>query len=289
MMPFSSKMIILSSQKSLKKYTTILLIFIYCLIFPFKSEAQLERADFSNHNNNETLGKVAYSQPFMQAEKLFHSGKFLAAKPFYHTYLEKFKIGKRRSKAFFRLGLIDQNAKSYSTALRFYKMVLKEHPSNLLINDIKFNMAVCNFEIGKFGLAEKLFKAVIRKSLDKKRKWEALYFLSRLDGMRFGFDEGIQKLKKVYEQVDDREMSKQAFKLAEKMIDGELDERVLSSLLQKYETGFPADLLLLKKLSLHREQRDIRGYKSVVEKFLYKFPKHQKSEDFEKGIGGNTN
>jgi len=278
MMPFSSKMIILSSQKSLKKYTTILLIFIYCLIFPFKSEAQLGRSDFSNHNNNETLGKVAYSQPFMQAEKLFHSGKFLAAKPFYHTYLEKFKRGKRRSKAFFRLGLIDQNAKSYSTALRFYKMVLKDHPSNLLINDIKFNMAVCNFEIGKFGLAEKLFKAVIRKSLDKKRKWEALYFLSRLDGMRFGFDEGIQKLKKVYEQVDDREMSKQAFKLAEKMIDGELDERVLSSLLQKYETGFPADLLLLKKLSLHREQRDIRGYKSVVEKFLYKFPKHQKSE-----------
>ena len=218
MMPFSSKMIILSSQKSLKKYTTILLIFIYCLIFPFKSEAQLGRSDFSNHNNNETLGKVAYSQPFMQAEKLFHSGKFLAAKPFYHTYLEKFKRGKRRSKAFFRLGLIDQNAKSYSTALRFYKMVLKEHPSNLLINDIKFNMAVCNFEIGKFGIAEKLFKAVIRKSLDKKRKWEALYFLSRLDGMRFGFNEGIQKLKKVYEQVDDREMSKQAFKLAEKMI-----------------------------------------------------------------------
>ena len=278
MMPFSSKMIILSSQKSLKKYTTILLIFIYCLIFPFKSEAQLGRADFSNHNNNETLGKVAYSQPFMQAEKLFHSGKFLAAKPFYHTYLEKFKRGKRRSKAFFRLGLIDQNAKSFSTALRFYKMVLKEHPSNLLINDIKFNMAVCNFEIGKFGIAEKLFKTVIRKSLDKKKKWKALYFLSRLDGMRFGFDEGIEKLKKVYEQVDDREMSKQAFKLTEKMIDGELGERVLSSLLQKYETGFPADLLLLKKISLHREQRDIRGYKSVVEKFLYKFPKHQKSE-----------
>ena len=89
-MPFSSKMIIFSSQNCLKKYTTILLVFIYCLIFPFKSEAQLGRSDFSNHNNNETLGKLGYSQPFMQAEKLFHSGKFLAAKPFYHTYLEKF-------------------------------------------------------------------------------------------------------------------------------------------------------------------------------------------------------
>ena len=39
-------------------------------------------------------------------------------------------------------------------------------------------------------------------------------------------------------------------------------------LLQKYEKGFPADLLLLKKLSLYREKRDIRGYKFVLEKIL---------------------
>ena len=211
-------MIILSSQNIYKKHVTILFIFIYYLIYPFQSDAQLEHSDFFNQKQYETPGKEAYGKPFMEAENLFHSGKFLAAKPFYHTYLEKFKRGKRRSKAFFRLGLIDQNAKSYSTALRFYKMILKEHPSNLLINDIKFNMAVCNFEIGKFGLAEKLFKAVIRKSLDKKKKWKSLYFLSRLDGMRFGFDEAISKLKKVYEQVDDREMSKQAFKLTAEMI-----------------------------------------------------------------------
>ena len=270
-------MTILPSQKSLKKYTTILFIFIYCLIFSFKSEAQLEKSDFSKHNNA-TLGKVGYSQPFLQAENLFHSGKFMAAKPYYHTYLEKFKKGKRRSKAFFRLGLIDQNAKSFSTALRFYKMVLKEHPSNLLINDIKFNMAVCNFEIGKFGIAEKLFKIVIRKPLDKKKKWKALYFLSRLDGMSFGFDKAISKLKKIYTQVDDRELSKQAFQLTAEMIDDEIGEKVLSSLLQKYVEGFPADLLLLKKLSLHREKRDIKGYKSVLEKFLYQFPKHEEAE-----------
>ena len=81
----------------------------------------------------------------------------MAAKPFYHTYLEKFKKGKRRSKVFFRLGWIDQNAKSFSTALKFYKMLLNEQPNTLLINDIKFNMAICSFEIGKIDAAGKLF------------------------------------------------------------------------------------------------------------------------------------
>ena len=277
-------MTILSSQNSYKKHVTIIFIFIYYLIYPFQSDAQLEHSDFSNQKQYETLGKGSYGTSFMEAENLFHSGKFMAAKPFYHTYLEKFIKGKRRSKAFFRLGLIDQNAKSFSTALGFYQMLLNEDPKILLINDIKFNMAVCNFEIGKFDAAKELFITVIRKSLDKKRKWKSLYFLARLDGMRFGFDKAISKLKKVYSQVDDREMSKQAFKLTAEMIDGEIGERVLSSLLQKYGKGFPADLLLLKKLSLHREKRDIQEYKSTLERFLYEFPEHKQAETLKREL-----
>ena len=274
----------LSSQKCLKKHVTIIFIFIYYLIFPFQSEAQLEHSDFSNQKKHQNPGKEASRKPYIEAENLFHSGKFMAAKPFYHTYLEKFKKGKRRSKALFRLGWIDQNAKSFSTALKFYKMLLNEQPNTLLINEIKFNMAVCNFEIGKFDAAGKLFNTVIRQSLDKKKKWKSLYFLSRLDGMSFGFNKAISKLKKVYAQDDDREMSKQAFQLTAEMIDGEIGERVLSSLLQKYKKGFPADLLLLKKLSLHRGKRDIPGYKSVLEKFLYQFPEHEEAETLEREL-----
>jgi len=277
-------MTILPSQKHLKKYVTIIFIFIYYLICPFQSEAQLEHSDFSNQKEPQYPGKEVSRKPFIEAENLFYSGKFMAAKPFYHTYLEKFKKGKRRSKAFFRLGWIDQNAKSFSTALKFYQMLLNEKPKTLLSNDIKYNMAVCNFEIGNFDAAEQLFNTVIRKSLDKKKKWKSLYFLSRLDGMGFGFNKAISKLKMVYAQDDDREMSKQAFQLTAEMIDGEIGERVLSSLLQKYKKGFPADLLLLKKLSLHREKRDIQGYKSVLEQFLYQFPEHEEAEKLKKEL-----
>ena len=119
-------MTILPSQKHLKKYVTIIFIFIYYLICPFQSEAQLEHSDFSNQKEPQYPGKEVSRKPFIEAENLFYSGKFMAAKPFYHTYLEKFKKGKRRSKAFFRLGWIDQNAKSFSTALKFYQMLLNE-------------------------------------------------------------------------------------------------------------------------------------------------------------------
>ncbi len=96
-------MITLSSQKSLKKHITVIFIFIYILIYPFQSEAQSEYSDFSNQKIYKIPGKEVYAKPFIEAEKLFHPGEFMAAKPFYHTYLEKFKKGKRRSKAFFRL------------------------------------------------------------------------------------------------------------------------------------------------------------------------------------------
>ena len=78
--PFPSKMTILPSQNSLKKHVTIIFIFIYYLIFPFQSDAQLEHSDFFNQKQYGTPGKDVYGKPFMEAESLFHSGKFLAAK-----------------------------------------------------------------------------------------------------------------------------------------------------------------------------------------------------------------
>ena len=80
--PFPSKMTILPSQNSLKKHVTIIFIFIYYLIYPFQSDAQLEHSNFSSQKQYETLGKGAYGKSFMEAENLFHSGKFMAANLF---------------------------------------------------------------------------------------------------------------------------------------------------------------------------------------------------------------
>ena len=282
MIPLSPKNIIFPFSIRHEKIFTLSFVFLLLFISPIISEANSEKPDLSSQKSYEDSDKGSFGDSFMQAEHLFHSGEFMAAKAFYHDYLENNIRGERRPKAIFRLGLIDQNVKSFSTALRFYKMVLSSHPGSVLNYDIKFNMAVCNFEIGNLNAAEKLFNAVIRESPDKKKKWKALYFLSRLDELRLSYEDAIEKLKKKYVQVDDKEMSQQAFKLTEEMIAGKFSEVVLSSLLQKYRKGFPADLLLLKQLSLYREKGDVGGYKSVLEKFLSDFPEHTEAEVLQK-------
>ena len=256
-----------------------LLFFFMC---PLGSMAQSEKAVLLGEKSYENL--EVSSDPFLQAEHLFHSGELIAAKAFYHEYLDKNSRGQRRDNALFRLGLIDQKEKSFSTAIRFYKLVLGSHQNNLLTHDVKFNMGVCNYELGNLDTAEELFNAVLRQSPDKKKKWQAMYFLSQLDSRRLSFEEAIGKLRKIYGQVDDKELSQQALMLAEEMIDEKFSEIILSSLIQKYRNGFPVDLLFLKKLSLFREQGDVGRYESVLVEFLSIFPEHAKSEELKNDL-----
>jgi ABC-type branched-subunit amino acid transport system substrate-binding protein len=52
----------------------------------------------------------------------------------------------------------------------------------------------------------------------------------------------------------------------------------LISLIQKYRSGFPVDLLLLKKLSIYRDRGEIERYKATLKEFLSVFPEHPQSE-----------
>ena len=274
----------MAPSNNLRNYLARSLILFLCVVFPLNSEAQFENPSLSGHDNYKKNEVINYGEPFIQGEHLFHAGDFFAAKPFFHQYLEENERGDRRFKAFFRLGLIDQNAKSYFTALRFYKIVLESSPDYLIVNKIKFNMAVCNFEIGNFEIAEELFESVFRKSIDKKEKWKALYYLSRLDEMKLRFDVAIGKLKEIYSQIDDKYISQKAYELVKKMINVSLNDKSISLLLQKHKKGFPADLLLFKKLSLLRESGDFKEYKTVLEKFVHEFPEHQETELLKKDL-----
>ena len=252
---------------------------LFFFISPLYSEAQSRNFNLPSKNTGKDNHQDDYNDPFVQAEHLFHSGKFYSAKTYYHKYLLDSKNGQKRQKVFFRLGFIDQNAKSFSTALWYYQMLIESNPDSLLANQVKFNMAICNFELEKFDASEKLFKAIIRNSVDKKQKWEALYYLSKLDAHKLNFEHAIEKLKRIYLHSGDKKMSRYAFELAKDMINGKFSEKTLSTLIWKYKSSFPADLLLLKKISISREQGDFALYKSTGNEFLLKFPKHKISDE----------
>ena len=237
--------------------------------------AELEEV-VSGENNLEQNKPALPDDPFLQAEYLFHSGDFIGAKPLFHDYLSHNPSGKRSYLALFRLGWIDQSNLSFSTAVRFYQIFLEKFPGSLLANSARFNMAVCHYELADYDRAEALFLMVLRSSPDKKRKWEIMVRLARIDGNRMNYEKAFSKLKKVFGQIENKEVRKYAVEVTANLINEKLGAAHVSALIQKFGNGFPVDLLILRKISSFRETGDIANYVASIEKFIETFPKHSR-------------
>ena len=238
-------------------------------------EAVLENSDI------EQVQPALQSDPFLQAEYLFHSGDILGAKPLYHDYLSQNPSGKRSYQALFRLGSIDQSSRSFSSAIRFYQILLQRFPKSILKNSARFNMAVCHYELEDYGHAEALFQKVLRSSPIKKSKWEAMVYLARIDEGRMNYEKALSKLKKVYGQIEDKEVRQHAVAVTQKLINKTIGMTQVSTLIQKFRTGFPVDHLLLKEISFFRGTGNISSYLASVEKFIEAFPNHSRKTEAE--------
>ncbi len=227
-------------------------------------------------NNPEQAKPALPGDPFLQAEYLFHSGDFLGAKPLYHDYLSHNPSGERSYLALFRLGGIDQSNLSFSTAVRFYQIFLQKFPGSILANSARFNMAICHYELADYDRAEALFQKVLRSSPDKKRKWEVMVRLAQIDGSRMNYEKAFSKLKKVFGQIENKEVRKRAVEVTANLINEKLGIAQVSALIQKFGNGFPVDLLILRKISSFRATGDIANYLASIEKFIETFPKHSR-------------
>ncbi|MDA8561361.1 penicillin-binding protein activator [Nitrospinae bacterium] len=231
-------------------------------------------------NGNIAQTKSTLSEdPFLQAEYLFHSGDFFAAKPLYHNYLSKNPSGKRSHQALFRLGSIDQSIKSYSTAARFYQILLQRFPRSILADSVRFSLAVCHYELADYNNAESNFKMVLRLSSDKKIKWKIMIYLAQIDGGRMNYEKAFTKFKQAHDQIENKEIRKQTVVVTEKLINEKLGKNQVSALIQKLGNGFPVDLLLLRKISFHRAEADITNYMASMEKFIEFFPNHSRKAE----------
>jgi branched-chain amino acid transport system substrate-binding protein len=258
--------------------TTFILVFQFLICGQVLAESEEEVLGISDI---EQVKPTLPSDPFLQAEYLFHSGDLSGAKPLYHDYLSSNPSGQRSYQALYRLGWIDQSHRSFSTAIRFYQILLQRFPRSLQANSARFNSAVCYYEMGDYDRAEALFQKILRSSTEKKRKWEIMYRLAQIDGSRMNYEKAFSKLKKVYGQIENNEIRKQAVEVAEIIINEKLGANQISTLIQKLKNGFPVDLLLLKRISSFREEGDIASYTMNVEKFIGAFPNHPRKAEVE--------
>jgi branched-chain amino acid transport system substrate-binding protein len=257
---------------------------LFCQLSIFGMSYAVPKEETLRKDEIEEVKPALSTDPFLQAEYLFHSGNFLEAKPFYHDYLIQNPSEKRSHYALFRLGLIDQSHQSYSTAIRFYHILLENFPASLLSNSARFNIAVCHYKLADYSSAESMFKLVLRSSQDKKRKWEVMIYLARIDGMQMDYEKAFVKLRQVHRQSENKEISKLAVEIAEKLIKAKLSDFQVSTLIQKLGAEFPVDLLLLKKISTFRSAGDIANYISSLEKFIDFFPNDPRKAVIEKRL-----
>ncbi|MZG31306.1 MAG: ABC transporter substrate-binding protein [Nitrospinae bacterium] len=246
--------------------------FILLCYLGFYGLAYAEPESLRGTDMSEQLESIG--DPFLQAEHLFHAGDFLEAKPYYHEYLSQNPSGKRSHQAFYRLGSVDQANKSYSTAIRFYQILLQNYPRSIWANSARFNMAVCYYELEDYDNAESMFKMVLRSTTDNKRKWNILIHLARIDVGRMSFEKAFIKLRKVYTQNENEDIRNNVEAIAKDLISDKLGEDKVSNLIQKLGTGFPVDLLLLRKVSIARAAGDISNYVATLKNFIELFPGH---------------
>ena len=260
------------------KIAVINLILLFQLIVSGLTFAAPEE-EFPVNGNIAQTKPTLPEDPFLQAEYLFHSGDFFAAKPLYHNYLSQNPSGKRSHQALFRLGSIDQSIKSYSTAARFYQIFLQHFPRSILADSVRFGLAVCHYELADYNSAESNFKMVLRLSSDKKIKWKIMIYLAQIDGGRMNYEKAFTKLKQAHDQIENKEIRKQAVVVTEKLINENLGKNQVSALIQKLGNGFPVDLLLLRKISSHRAEGEIANYMASMEKFIGFFPNHSRKAE----------
>ncbi len=218
--------------------------------------------------------KPIVTDPFRQAEYYFHAGDFEKALPLYHEYFNSHPQGVRATRVLYRLGQMDQANRFFSTALRYYQILIEKYPASTLMDRVRFLMGECHYELGQYPEAEGFFRKVAETHPDIKQRWKALFYLAKLDEKKFDYTHALDKLARVYDQNENPEIKNLALGSVEKIIHEKLSEDTLLSLTRKYYSKFPADFLFLKLISIYRNQKDIANFQTMSADFIARFPDH---------------
>jgi len=225
----------------------------------------------------EELKPVPAANDFQRAESHYYADRLDDAYPLYEKYLRENPRGAKAPPAYYRLGRIEQRGRSFVSALKYYQLLLSQFPRDSLRGEAGFQMGLCYLELEKFAEAEYRFQQVLRETRDRKRQWEALYLQARAEQGLLDYEGAIEKFRRVIEQEEYPGVKSRARELVSKIIDQKLTDGQIEALAGRYGSEFPADLLLLKRIALKREQRDLEGFKAAADDFLRLFPEAPES------------
>ncbi len=224
------------------------------------------------------------TDPYLQAEHFYHGGEFEKARPLYQSYYENNSQGLRANKVLYRLGQLDQASGSFATALRYYQILIEKFPGRSTMDHVRFLMGECHFELGQYSEAEGFFKKVAETHPDIKLRWKALFYLGKLDEKKLDYTGALDKLVRAHDQNENQEVKNFALGSIEEIINEKISEDTLIVLTRKYQSGFPADRVLLKLISNYRNQKNLTNFQAIAADFVARFPDHPERQKIARQI-----
>jgi ABC-type branched-subunit amino acid transport system substrate-binding protein len=97
-----------------------------------------------------------------------------------------------------------------------------------------------------------------------------------LDEKRLDYKKAIEKLKVIYSKSEDKTIQDQTKELIRQIVIKNLDRITLIRFSKMYSSGFPLDQILLRLISIYRDERDLEELQKTITRFLQLFP--EKSE-----------
>ena len=229
-----------------------------------------------NAEEKQDLPLPPASDSFGRAEYYFQSGDLLKAQAFYQNFVKTRPKRTRGEKALFRLGEIEQLQKSYATALRFYRILIRQSPNTYLIHDLRFNMAICYFELDQNEDAKNIYQEVAQSHPDRNKRWQAQLYLGRIQEREFDYRTAITQLQQLARQNENPQIKQRAEAQIRDIIEKKISKTKAIELAQIFRNEFPADQILLKLISIYRAERDLENLRITALDFLRFFPEHSK-------------
>ena len=206
-----------------------------------------------------------------QAEGFYAKRQYEQALQTADAFVSRYPKSRQQDRAQLLMGDVRMAQRNYQQALSHYTDIIEKYPASALFLDARYKLGICYFEIKEYELAIANLedRSRIADPAKLQRIAEALsatYLAkgsTRLAVKEFVFLAGAALNAKQRSGYRDR---------IRELVSANLSEKDLTLLAA--ETGYPADLALLRLAGLMLEQKKYRDAISLSKDFLARFPAH---------------
>jgi branched-chain amino acid transport system substrate-binding protein len=207
----------------------------------------------------------------VQAESQFAKKQYDQAAKTLDAYFARFPGSSQRDQAFYLMGEIRLTQRDYPRALSYYKEIIEQYPSSLLIRDARFRLGQCFFELREYDSAIANL-ADRSKVTDPARLRSISEMLSTAYLARKNYPSAVRELAVLAGTVQNEKQQAGYRDRVRELIEKDLTAEELKGF--STEAAYPADIAQLRLAKLLVEQRQYREAVSVAKGFLEKFPAH---------------